>query len=212
MKGGRAPLSHFPPGHAGVKLSGFDATVFRTGEYPQEGNPDLWSASLREAQRDGGSLFSFTTRRSGNVDLRSAPLREAQRDGGSLFSFTTRRSGNADLRSAPLRVAPRAADRSSLSRHAGTGTPTSGRHRCAKRSERRIAPLFHDTPVRERRPPVGTAARRAASGAQPNSFTERGPEKAEFSRRHCLPQEGEMRNADQRDRANPDRRGVYNPK
>ena len=33
---------------------------------------------------------------------------------------------------------------------------------------------------RERRPPVGTAARSPASGTQPNSFTERGPEKAEL--------------------------------
>ena len=90
----------------------------------------------------------------------------------------------------------------------GKGTPTSGRHRCAKRSERRIAlffhatparerrPLvgtaarraarwrialfFHDTPVRERRPPVGTAARSAASGGSLFSFTPRRPGNADL--------------------------------
>ena len=42
------------------------------------------------------------------------------------------------------------------------GTPTSGRHAARSAARRRIAPLFHDTPGRERRPPVGTAARSAA--------------------------------------------------
>ena len=72
------------------------------------------------------------------------------------------------------------ADRSFLSRHAGTGTPTSGRHRCAKRSERRIAPLFHDTQVRERRPPVGTGARSAAGGSLQLSFAGRRPGNADL--------------------------------
>ena len=100
VKGGRAPLSHFPPGHAGVKPSGFAATVFRPGECPREGNPDLWSAPLREAQRDGGSLFSFTTRRSGNVDLRSARPAGGGRDRVRLTRVKRARQRSAGLRPA----------------------------------------------------------------------------------------------------------------
>ena len=55
--------------------------------------------------------------------------------------------------------------------------PGGGRHRCAKRGERdepqtaawlptpRIPTRHHDAPARERRPPVGTAARSAANSA-----------------------------------------------
>ena len=75
---------------------------------------------------------------------RGAPLRTTPP------SRAARRQGNADLWSAPLASGQRTAHRPVAARrssphiphraeqHAGKGTPTSGRHRCAKRSERRV--------------------------------------------------------------------------
>ena len=175
----RAPAARFGEFRSGV-------VVFVKG-----GVPPFTLSPRSGGQRTGGSLPLFFSRnagscahcerRAGNAD---GARRAAQRSGGSLLSFT-----NADLRSARCAQRSEAADRSSLSRHAGQGTPTSGRHRCAQRSEaadrsslsrhagqgtptstlraaqqRRIAPLLHDTPGRERRPPVGTLRAAQRSG------------------------------------------------
>ena len=73
---------------------------------------------------------------------------------GSLLS--SRHAGQGTPTSGGTAARSAAADRSSLSRHAGQGTPTSVGTAARSAAKRRIAPLFHDTPGRERRPPVGT--------------------------------------------------------
>ena len=108
---------------------------------------------------------SITARRQGNADLRPPLLDSAAKGKNPAFPH-----------GAPLRAVP-----TTEARPAGKGTPTSGRHCCAKRSEGKTPELPHGAPLsavptnrhgpqaRERRPPVGTAARSAAKGRLPNS-------------------------------------------
>ena len=123
---GGAPLSHFPPGQAGSEPEVRCHCFFRG-----QGTPTSGRLPLRAAQQatDRSSL----SRHAGQGTPTSGRHRCAQRS--------------------------EATDRSSLSRHAGQGTPTSGQFSrwgagTAARSaaRRRIAPLFHDMPGRERRP------------------------------------------------------------
>ncbi len=196
MKGGVPPFHTFPPDTLASNPPGLPPLFFGRESARGKGTPTsgrhrcakrserrialffhdtparerrpLVGTAARRAARWRIALFFHDT----PVRERRPPVGTAARSaasGGSLFSFTPRRPGNADLRSAPLREAQRAADRSSLSRHAGQGTPTSGRHRCASRSERRPAELFHGTRAREGRAPGGIASRREAKCETPIS-------------------------------------------
>ena len=145
--GGAAPLSaHTPPGRAARRH-----TQARERRPPVGTRWPPASARRIAEWRCGAPLRttppSRAARRPGNADLRSAraglrPAHGATPIGGA----------------APLSALPHRAEQ-----HAGQGTPTSGRHRCAQRSETthcRSAKKRGDG--LERRPPVGTAAQSAA--------------------------------------------------
>ena len=74
LRRGDAPLSHFPPGQAGVEPSGFAAISFFRGA-----EAERWLGTREEARGRLGTLTSGQFSRWG-----PAPLREAQRDRASL--------------------------------------------------------------------------------------------------------------------------------
>ena len=184
----RRPSPHYPTGQSSTQARERrppvgTAASQRSGHASPSGGAALLSAHTPPGR---------AARRPGNADLRSAraglrPAHGASPSGGAALLSThtppgraARRQGNADLRSAPLASGQRTAHRPVAARrssphiphraeqHAGKGTPTSGRHRCAQRSETTHRPVAVQAPLRtyptgqsgaqarERRPPVGT--------------------------------------------------------
>ena len=96
VKGGVAPFHTFPPVTRATNRR-FAAIVFFAGRERRllASSPGGGRQRCASAQRSGGSLLSFTTRRAGNADLWSAPLREAQRDG--VYHAAVRMTLNAGV-------------------------------------------------------------------------------------------------------------------
>ena len=108
---GRAPLSHFPPGHAGVEPEVRRHLFSRARRYT--GGPN----AHRRPRRSAGTAW--------NADLRSAPRPAGPRTAHRRPRKSAAGPGNADLRSAQRAAGPRAVWSCSSVWRASQGTPTS---------------------------------------------------------------------------------------
>ena len=129
-RGAAAPLSHFPPGHAGSERSSLPS-VFRTRQY----------ATTREAR---GRLGTPTSGRHRTPQGCEPHIAKRQKARGRLGTPTSGRHRT------PQGCEPHIAKREKA--RGRLGTPTSGRHRTPQGCGRFIADRSHETPARKRRP------------------------------------------------------------